>query len=133
MPSSSGPQLRTALPATADSVRKARELIRSLYADPGVHADPDIVLLLVSELVSNAVQHAGGTLEVSAREVGSTLRVEVRDGSSALPRVHDHSVDATSGRGLQMVDRLADRWGAEPAGPGLGKTVWFEIGPSDPA
>jgi len=130
MPSSPGAHLRTALPARAESVRKARELIRLLYADSGVQADPDTVLLLVSELVSNAVQHAGGTVEVSARQLGSTLRVEVKDSSSDLPRVNDHSVDATSGRGLQMVDRLADRWGADPAGPGLGKTVWFEIGPA---
>ncbi len=129
MPSSSRAYLRTALPARADSVRKARELVRSLCLDSGLQADPDIVLLLVSELVSNAVQHARGTVEVSAREVGSTLRVEVRDESSTLPRVHDHSVDATNGRGMQMVDRLADRWGAESAGPGLGKTVWFELDP----
>lgn len=130
MPSSSGAHVRTALPARADSVRKARELVRSLCTESGIQADPDIVLLLVSELVSNAIQHAQGTVEVSAREVGSTLRVEVRDGSSELPRLHDHSVDSISGRGLQMVERLADRWGTESGGPGLGKTVWFEIGPS---
>jgi len=122
-------QLRTALPPTADSVRRARELIRSLYASSGIHADCDTVLLLVSELVSNAVRHAGGAVEVSARQVGETLRVEVSDGSPQMPQVRDHSVDSTGGRGLQMVDKLADRWGAEPAGPGLGKTVWFEIGP----
>jgi anti-sigma regulatory factor (Ser/Thr protein kinase) len=132
MPSSPGAHLSTALPATADSVRKARELIRSLCADTQVEADPDTVLLLVSELVSNAVLHAQGTVEVSARELGDTLRVEVRDSSSVLPRVHDHSVDATGGRGLQMVERLADRWGTESAGPGLGKVVWFEIGPKHP-
>lgn len=130
MASPPGAHLRTALPAKADSVRKARELIRSLYADSAVGADPDTVLLLVSELVSNAILHAPGMVEVSAHELGDTLRVEVRDGSSVLPRVHDHSVDATSGRGLQMVERLADRWGTEPGGPGQGKVVWFEIGPA---
>jgi len=132
MPSSSGAYVRTALPARAESVRQAREFVRSLCADSGVQADPDTALLLVSELVSNAIQHARGPVEVSAREVGSTLRVEVRDSSSELPELHDHSVDSVSGRGLQMVERLADRWGAESAGPGLGKTVWFEIGPATP-
>jgi len=122
-------QLRTALPPTADSVRRARELIRSLYASTGIDADCDTVLLLVSELVSNAVRHAGGAVEVSAQQVGSILRVEVSDGSPQMPQVQDHSVYSTGGRGLQMVDHLADRWGAEPSGPGLGKTVWFEIGP----
>jgi anti-sigma regulatory factor (Ser/Thr protein kinase) len=130
MAATPGEHLRTRLPAKADSVRKARELIRTLYAQGGVRADPDIVLLLVSELVSNAVLHAQGTVEVSAREVGDVLRVEVRDGSSVLPQVHDHSVDSTNGRGLRLVERLADRWGTEAAGPGHGKTVWFEVGPA---
>ena len=124
-----GAHLHTELPATAASVREARRLIQSLYADSAVGADRDTVLLLVSELVSNAVLHAQSPVEVSAVTVGGTLRVEVHDHSSVLPRLHDHSIDATSGRGLQMVDRLADRWGTESAGPGLGKVVWFELGP----
>lgn len=130
MAQSAGAHLHTVLPPTPDSVRKARELVRSLCAGTAVHADTDTVLLLVSELVSNAVKHTSGALEISARQAGSTLRVEVSDGSPAMPALQDHSVDSTGGRGLQMVDKLADRWGADRTGPGPGKTVWFEIGPS---
>jgi len=129
MSSTPAGQLRTALPPTADSVPRARELIRSLYASTGVDADSDTVLLLVSELVSNAVRHAGGAVEVCARQVGSTLRVEVSDGSATMPQVQVHSIESTGGRGLQMVDELADRWGVDALAAGAGKTVWFEIGP----
>ncbi|MFJ1752130.1 SpoIIE family protein phosphatase [Kitasatospora sp. NPDC088134] len=79
--------------------------------------------LMVSELVTNAVQHA--TRPVTLRLVRtSVLRCEVGDDSPALPRTRRAGPEEERGRGLQIVGRCADRWGATRLG--TGKVVWFE-------
>ena len=85
------------------------------------------VVLLVSEMVSNAVEHAGAAtpLRLTLRRGVRRLRVSVSDGSPIRPvlrRVDRHSL---RGRGMHLVDRLADRWGTEEEAPG--KRVWLEI------
>ncbi|MGW4809502.1 ATP-binding SpoIIE family protein phosphatase [Kitasatospora sp. NPDC004272] len=87
--------------------------------------------LMVSELVTNAIQHA--TRPVTLRLVRtSLLRCEVGDDSPALPRTRRAGPDEERGRGLQIVARCADRWGATRLG--AGKVVWFEqrLGPGRP-
>ena len=91
--------------------------------------------LMVSELVTNAVRHTQGLLLLEITIHGETLHVAVVDdapGSPILPnptlRNQDHY--ATNGRGLTMVDVLADRWGFT-SGDGC-KTVWFEVALPDP-
>jgi anti-sigma regulatory factor (Ser/Thr protein kinase) len=86
----------------------------------------DVAALLVSELVTNAVRHARRVLRVVIRTDGRTLRVEVTDDCQELPRVQDLDDAATSGRGLQLVAAIADRWGVTPSDDG--KSVWFEVG-----
>jgi anti-sigma regulatory factor (Ser/Thr protein kinase) len=82
--------------------------------------------LAVSELVSNAVVHAGGPVTVSAAYVDSTLRVEVHDTEPTLPpSARKPPASEKTGRGLNLVTLLADRWSVTPT-PG-GKTVWFEM------
>ena len=95
-------------------------------------ADVDTALLLVSEVVTNALLHGAAprTLQVDVRP--DTIRVEVADGSPVLPRVHGFASTATTGRGLRLLDSLASRWGADPD-PRDGKVVWFEVGPADDA
>jgi len=83
------------------------------------------VVLLVSELVSNAVLHADTPVAVRLVESGPRLRVEVSDGSPASPRMRHFSLDSATGRGLQLVDSLASDWGVEPRDEG--KRVWFEV------
>ncbi|KDN83260.1 ATP-binding SpoIIE family protein phosphatase [Kitasatospora cheerisanensis] len=79
--------------------------------------------LMVSELVTNAIRHA--TRPVTLRLVRtSLLRCEVGDDSPALPRTRRAGPDEERGRGLQIVARCADRWGATRLGGG--KVVWFE-------
>ena len=82
--------------------------------------------LLVSELVANAVTHAetGVTLQLDLSP--ERLRVEVRDEADGEPRARRPRHDDPTGRGLMIVEALADRWGVEPTPPG--KTVWFELG-----
>ena len=86
----------------------------------------ETVLLLVSELVANAVLHAGTKVEVAMRRRGARLRVEVSDESPVLPATRDFDADATTGRGLGLIAALADDWGAEPRAD-HGKVVWFEV------
>jgi len=87
----------------------------------------DTVALLVSEMATNAVLHAyGPEIRVRVLDRGLRLRVEVSDGSAALPVPRDASARAENGRGLALVEALAAGWGTDLS-PG-GKTVWFEVG-----
>lgn len=83
--------------------------------------------LLVSELVANAVTHAETDVRLYLDLTPDRLRVEVRDGAEGQPRARHPRHDDPTGRGLMIVEALADRWGVEPTPPG--KTVWFELGP----
>ncbi len=110
------------------SVRQAREWIRSYAVEHGRAADVDTLVLLVSELVSNVVLHARTpcVLEASSSDDG-TVRIEVRDGVAALPRVgRPRADDAVSGRGLLLVESMASAHGADLLADG-GKRVWFEL------
>lgn len=86
--------------------------------------------MLVSELVTNAVVHTrrAAELRLSLPERGdarATLRVEVADASRLPPLPRHAEGDETHGRGLELVDGLADRWGWQPEG--AGKRIWCEV------
>ena len=83
------------------------------------------VLLLTSELVSNAIVHVGRGFELVVEGSGDAVRVDVIDpGGDTRPAVLHPEPDEIGGRGLQMVDRVASHWGVED-GPGDTRTVWF--------
>jgi anti-sigma regulatory factor (Ser/Thr protein kinase) len=85
----------------------------------------EVTELLTSEVVSNVVRHVGSAVVLRAIRDDDWIRVEVDDTSDALPVIeHPRPLDL-GGRGMVLVDTLADRWGAD-LHPG-GKTVWFEI------
>ncbi len=113
------------LPAHPSSVSHARQLVRRVVArsaSPELSADAE---LLTSEVVTNALVHAGGPIELTARQVRSGVRIEVSDGSPHSPIVREYGELAGTGRGLRLLDLLA-RWGVEMTA--AGKTVWFELG-----
>ena len=92
----------------------------------------DIALLLVSELATNAIRHGTPPIRLSLRldrdrQRRDCLRVEVTDCSPSLPRLSHPEPDHIGGRGLQIVQLLAARWGASASPRRLGKTVWFEL------
>lgn len=89
----------------------------------------DDVVLLVSELVTNAVVHARSASRVSIDRRDDVLVVQVADEAAELPRRRDVAVDAESGRGLLLVERLARAWGVHL--DGAGKIVWFELDVAD--
>jgi serine/threonine-protein kinase RsbW len=87
----------------------------------------DTLLLLASEVVTNAVQHGAGEVGVAVSARPAAVRVEVSDPGGALPHHGTAApVDAERGRGLHLLDVLTASWGVTPAPTG-GKTVWFEI------
>lgn len=86
----------------------------------------DVVNLLVSELVTNAVVHGGSQAEVSVVLTPRALRVEVGDHDERIPEPKRESDDwATSGRGLALVESLSRTWGIDRVA--RGKVIWFEV------
>jgi anti-sigma regulatory factor (Ser/Thr protein kinase) len=80
------------------------------------------IALLVSELVTNAVLHARTKLVVGVTDLGDGVLVTVEDRDLVEPQQQPYSSTRTSGRGIQLMDTLADRWGIEK--DESGKTVW---------
>ena len=85
----------------------------------------DVIVLLTSEVVTNAVLHARTQARLTVLVTKNKVRVEVVDGDSREPVPRQARAEDTSGRGLQLVDVLSSRWGAERVGDG--KRVWFEV------
>lgn len=127
------PILATAcFPGTAAEVSEAREFVRGVLGQdwPAV----DDILLMVSEISSNAVRHTASagqdsSFDVTISAADDTLRISVGDsGSASEPRLPVDGEDTgtlTSGRGLRIVAALASAWGF--SGDELGRVVWFEV------
>ncbi|MBT2440850.1 ATP-binding protein [Streptomyces sp. ISL-36] len=120
-------------------VGRARRWARSRLAGSGIGDDEpltDTLVLLISELVTNAVVHTGcpAVLRMlfggGGPEAG-TVRVEVADASDRPPRPRHAECADTNGRGLELVDGLADRWGWQREG--AGKSIWCEVDRAAPA
>ncbi len=120
----------TTLEADPSSVRAARRFVAEALMASGRPGDAETAELLVSELVTNAVLHARSRAELVVEVSGELLRVEVRDLSAALPTPRAHHRESQTGRGLELVELLSDRWGVQlDEGPDAqgGKSVWFEL------
>jgi anti-sigma regulatory factor (Ser/Thr protein kinase) len=119
-------ELRATLSAEPEQVAEARRLVAGYLRENG-EEDGEVAVLLVSELVTNAILHGRAPLELRAHSARSGLRVEVADHNPNRPPVLNTHEDLTEpgGRGLQLVDTLADRWGWSENGDG--KVVWFEL------
>ena len=85
----------------------------------------DTMVLLVSEVVTNAILHSGSGAELRLSLSGHAVRAEVRDRSRVPPAVMQYSDNATTGRGMLIVESLATAWGTEV--DGKGKVVWFSL------
>lgn len=91
----------------------------------------DVVALLSTELVTNAVVHGRGPVGLLAQVDEITVLVEVHDHGASVPVVRASGLEATSGRGLRLVAHLASRWGVRTTV--AGKCVWFSLTlPYDP-
>lgn len=108
-----------------ESAGAARRFVSATLASWGCDTFDYVATLLVSELVSNALLHAGTELDVVLRRPDGGIRVEVHDRTHHLPARKHYSITSTTGRGLALVEDLARDWGAEVTAEG--KFVWFEF------
>lgn len=122
------PQLERRLGrADLRAVREARKALRELLGRWGENGQSDVAELLTSELVTNAIVHTDHDAVLTATVGPRGLRVEVRDFVARRPRMRVAVTDdGTNGRGLFLVQSLADAWGVRAHG--VGKAVWFELG-----
>ncbi|WP_406459112.1 ATP-binding protein [Streptomyces sp. NBC_01622] len=122
------PNFSALLPPTPRGARQARLLAVQQLRDWDLPLDP--AEHVVAELAANAATHGrvpGRDFRLTLYVVGGTLRIEVTDTCGDRPPRPQHpATDAESGRGLLLVEALADRWGVA-RGPNPRKTIWAEL------
>jgi anti-sigma regulatory factor (Ser/Thr protein kinase) len=118
--------VQRAFPGTPESVPTARHFVTSAVADIPTEV-AEQAALMVSELATNAIRHGGSDFEVLVEHTSDELYVEVSDAGSGTPAVRHARPRDSSGRGLHIVESLANKWGVRPSNSGLGKTVWFTL------
>jgi len=123
--------MRKRFAGRTDQVAAARRFVAGILSRRGSHAD-ETARLLVTEAATNALLHSasgddGGSFEVRCDvDHDRRLRVEVHDGGAPSgPRRRVHQLDALTGRGFELFDALASRWGH--SGGARGRVVWFEL------
>ncbi|MEU3640914.1 ATP-binding protein [Streptomyces albogriseolus] len=127
------PQFEVSFPAEHAAIPRVRRQLRARLEEDGLDSVADDVVLICTELVTNAVLHGcfgfppGSTVKVTVMWSDVQLRMGVRDPSGVRPKERGLSASRTSGRGLRLVDQLSDRWGVETDPSGSGKTVWTEL------
>lgn len=115
--------------AQPERVSAARSQLRDLLHDWADSEQVDSAALMVSEMATNVLIHTDGdatlTADVTGEPGSRRLRAEVSDDSDELPHKRRPGEMASSGRGLLLMEMLADMWGVDPRGSG--KTIWFEL------
>ncbi|MEV7979313.1 SpoIIE family protein phosphatase [Streptomyces sp. NPDC086519] len=127
------PQIRRTLLSVAqdepERIAEARQHVRELLHDWGSPDQVDSAALLVSEMLTNVLVHTDADALLLAEVSGQTperrLRIEVTDAGDDLPHKRRPGELASSGRGLVLIEILADAWGVDPRGQG--KSIWFEL------
>jgi PAS domain S-box-containing protein len=103
--------------------------MREMLLDSGRADLADTAVLLVSEIVTNALLHAGTDIGVTATLDDNGLHVGVSDGSRHLPSRREYGPTSGTGRGLLMLESMVDEWGVTQHR--TGKTVWFHVSVAD--
>jgi anti-sigma regulatory factor (Ser/Thr protein kinase) len=123
--SSRAAKVRLELEARPQSAADARRAVASLLGASDLDELVDTAVLLTSEVVTNAILHARSNVVVIIVVTPPIVRVEVSDDAERYPEMRRADEEATSGRGMTLVDALASAWGVQPANGG--KCVWFEV------
>ncbi|MGO4429272.1 ATP-binding protein, partial [Streptomyces sp. MCAF7] len=120
------PAYSQTLPCEPESARRARLLVRTACDTWHLPGLADRAALVISELVSNSVQHSGSrAMRVTvSRPAPDRVRLSVVDRSHAKPTQRTASEDDEHGRGLALVEAVSDHWGTDPLR--WGKRVWAE-------
>jgi anti-sigma regulatory factor (Ser/Thr protein kinase) len=114
---------RKSFPCRPEAIAAAREHVRDVLRDQSLEL-VDAAELLTSELATNCVRHAGTDFELMIQARGQ-VRIEVRDSGPGRPQVLSPTPRDTTGRGLRIVEAVADSWGVVPTPHG--KSVWFTL------
>jgi anti-sigma regulatory factor (Ser/Thr protein kinase) len=117
-------------PAEPTSVPAARRFATKVLGDSPASVR-EAVELMVSELATNGIRHAGTSFELVIERLDGEIRVAVTDRGGGTPRMRFPGPDEPTGRGLQIVEMLSDRWGVDHD-PDFGKTVWFTVSARSP-
>lgn len=125
IPPLDAPGMTFTLAAELSSVRQARRLVQGVLRDWSREDVADEVLLLTSELVTNAVVHARSEVKLTVVPIGSNLRVEVADSGEGSLQLREADENAVHGRGLMLVEAMSRSWGT--SADEARKMVWFEI------
>ncbi len=107
-------------------VAVARRFVADTLDQWGIGDLQEVASLLVSELVTNSVVHAGSDIALTLYSEGPQVRFEVRDGSTRPPVDLNVPPPSPNGRGVRIVAAMSADWGVENV-PGNGKTVWFTL------
>jgi anti-sigma regulatory factor (Ser/Thr protein kinase) len=106
-------------------VGRARRLAAAFARHEHVDAVSESLVLVTSELVSNAIRFADSAVTITLTRHGPSIRVEVADDGGGTPRVGHPGATIAGGRGLLIIDGLASDWGSHRSG--AGKVVWAEL------
>lgn len=129
--SASAPELeaRLVLPAETNSVPVARSFLTDLLHQWELEGYSDSAMLLVSELVANAVLHVRESLALELTHHAEGIRVAVADAGTGMPDLQVLGPLAEGGRGLHLVSAFSRAWGVDQLGDG-GKLVWADLDPA---
>lgn len=119
------PEAELDLPADLSAARRARVFVRSRMCPDHAGDVLDRALLVISELIVNAVEHGQPPVRACVDCRSGVLHLEVSDGSEATPQLSTPGADAESGRGVGLVAVLSSAWGVRPEASG--KTVWCDL------
>ncbi|MEV7941412.1 ATP-binding protein [Kitasatospora sp. NPDC088264] len=123
------------LDSRTESTPVARQLLRAyLAALPTGDRYSDVAELLLGELFANAVQHTDAPtdrlIEIRFSLTADRLRLEVHDAGTGRPSLHTPTPEDEHGRGVLLINELAEKWGCCPRAGGVGKFVWALIAPT---
>jgi anti-sigma regulatory factor (Ser/Thr protein kinase) len=114
------------LAPTVDSIGAGRRLVSAALSEWELEALSYTATLLTSEVLTNSLLHARTQIVLTVERTGAnSATISVHDGSPIVPRRRRHADDATTGRGLDLLDRLSQSWHVRPEGEG--KTVTFTV------
>lgn len=123
------------VPSDTGAVSSARRRVVAIVRDwdvPLAEETVETLELLAGEVIANAVVHTGEGCRVTVSWDGTRVRLEAEDSEGGLlPQRAPADLDEESGRGLQLVEGLAQAWGSRPTTDG--KVVWFEVGGCSPS
>jgi anti-sigma regulatory factor (Ser/Thr protein kinase) len=125
------PTAEVSVTAESRSAGVARRFLRDTLQRWDAAGYTDNAELVLTELVTNAILHAKTDIRVRVDLGPDGLRLEVVDHSPRQPIARHYSTEATTGRGLGLIEALTSRWGVQPGQ--AGKTVWAELAPDQPA